>query len=107
MGQLAGIAERVAGQADVVVRNARRKLRTLGGQASGRARAVVDKLEQVAALTRKIATQTWQRLAGTVPDGATRVVSLHDPDARPIVKGRLGKPVEFGYKAQIVDNEDG
>ena len=106
-GQLAGIAERVAGQADVVVRNARRKLRTLGGQASGRARAVVDELEQVAALTRKIATQTWQRLAGTVPDGATRVVSLHDPDARPIVKGRLGKPVEFGYKAQLVDNEDG
>jgi IS5 family transposase len=32
---------------------------------------------------------------------------LYDPDARPIVKGRLGRPVEFGYKAQIVDNEDG
>ena len=35
------------------------------------------------------------------------MVSLHDADARPIVKGRLGKPVEFGYKAQLVDNEDG
>ena len=34
-------------------------------------------------------------------------MSLHDPDARPIAKGRLGRPVEFGYKAQIVDNEDG
>jgi IS5 family transposase len=34
-------------------------------------------------------------------------VSLHDPDARPIVKGRLGKPVEFGYKAQVVDKPDG
>jgi IS5 family transposase len=32
---------------------------------------------------------------------------LHDPDARPIAKGRLGKPVEFGYKAQILDNADG
>jgi IS5 family transposase len=32
---------------------------------------------------------------------------LHDPDARPIVKGRLGKPVEFGYKAQATDNPDG
>ena len=48
-----------------------------------------------------------QRLAGVVPDGATRLVSLHDPDARPIRKGRLGKPVEFGYKAQVLDNEDG
>jgi len=26
---------------------------------------------------------------------------------RPIAKGRLGKPVEFGYKGQIVDNDDG
>lgn len=41
------------------------------------------------------------------PDGATRRVSLHDPDARPIAKGRLGKPVEFGHKAQVADNEDG
>ena len=35
------------------------------------------------------------------------MVSLHDVDARPIAKGRLGKPVEFGYKGQIVDNDDG
>jgi transposase, IS5 family len=34
-------------------------------------------------------------------------VSLHDADARPIAKGRLGKPVEFGYKAQVLDNDDG
>ena len=42
-----------------------------------------------------------------MPESATRVVSLHDVDARPIRKGRLGKPVEFGYKAQIIDNADG
>jgi transposase, IS5 family len=41
------------------------------------------------------------------PDGATRRVSLHDPDARPIAKGRLAKPVEFGHKAQVCDNDDG
>jgi len=34
-------------------------------------------------------------------------VSLHEPDARPICKGRLGRPVEFGYKAQVLDNADG
>ena len=42
-----------------------------------------------------------------MPESATRLVSLHDADARPIRKGRLGKPVEFGYKAQVVDNVDG
>ena len=46
-------------------------------------------------------------MASTTPDGATRRVSLHDPDARPIAKGRLGKPVEFGHKGQVCDNDDG
>ena len=55
----------------------------------------------------RIIGQTRQRIAGTTPDGATRVVSLHDRQARPIAKGRLGKPVEFGYKGQVVDNDDG
>jgi transposase, IS5 family len=105
--ELAGIAEQVARQADRVVRNARRGLRASGDQVSGRARAMVDRLEQLIERTRRVAAQTRQRLAGTTPQGATRIVSLHDPDARPIAKGRLGKPVEFGYKAQLVDNEDG
>ena len=34
----------------------------------------------------RIAAQTRQRIAGTTPDGATRLVSLHDPDACPIAK---------------------
>jgi transposase, IS5 family len=105
--ELADVAERVAAQADTVVRNARRALRALGDAATGRARSLVAELERVAQLTGKIVAQTRQRLAGITPSGATRVVSLHDPDARPIVKGRLGKPVEFGYKVQLVDNEDG
>lgn len=57
--------------------------------------------------TRQITAQTRQRLAGQTPDGATRRVSLHDPDARPIAKGRLGKPVEFGHKTQLVEGDDG
>ena len=59
------------------------------------------------ARTQRVVAQTRSRLAGVMPDSSSRLVSLHDPDARPIRKGRLGKPVEFGYKAQIVDNADG
>jgi len=57
----------------------------------------VDDLSGLLAATRQVAAQTRQRLAGTTPDGATRRVSLHDDQARPIAKGRLGRPVEFGY----------
>ncbi len=72
-----------------------------------RQRRWLAELERSAEALEAIAAQTRVRLAGEVPDGSTRVVSLHDTDARPIAKGRLGKPVEFGYKAQVVDNADG
>jgi len=56
-------------------------------------------LERTAELVERVAAQTRLRISGVTPDGATRIVSLHDPDARPIAKGRLGRPVEFGYYA--------
>jgi IS5 family transposase len=90
-----------------VLRNARRALRAAGPQASGKLAALVDQLDTIIDRTRRIADQTHLRLSGTTPAGATRLVSLHDADARPIRKGRLGKPVEFGCKAQVVDNTDG
>jgi IS5 family transposase len=38
---------------------------------------------------------------------ASRLVSLYDPDARPIRKGRIGHPIEFGDKALMLDYADG
>lgn len=45
-----------------------------------------------------------QRLAGDTPPGKTRLVSLVDDDARPIRKGSLATPTQFGYTAQVTDN---
>ena len=67
----------------------------------------MNELERTIWAVEQIVTQTRTRLAGDVPVGGTRVVSLHDTDARPIAKGRLGRPVEFGYKAQVTDNAQG
>jgi transposase, IS5 family len=105
--ELAGLAEQAAADAARVARNARRQLVRAGSQASGKLIRLVDDLETTIGRTQQVIGQARTRLAGQVPDGATRLVSLHDPDARPIVKGRLGKPVEFGYKAQATDNPDG
>ena len=77
------------------------------GRRRGRLARAVNDLSTLLEATAQIIGQARQRIAGTTPDGASRVVSLHDRDARPIAKGRLGKPVEFGYKGQIVDNDDG
>ena len=105
--ELVGLAERAAADAARVARNARRQLDRADSQASGRLTRLVEDLQITIERTQQVIGQARTRLAGQTPDGATRLVSLHDPDARPIVKGRLGKPVEFGYKAQATDNADG
>jgi IS5 family transposase len=122
-GELAELAAKAASDAERLLANAKRALRRARAKAAARkangehdsaagrrrgrlARAVGDLSELIAA-TRQIVTQTRCRLGGQTPDGATRRVSLHDPDARPIAKGRLGKPVEFGHKAQLVEGDDG
>jgi len=51
--------------------------------------------------TGKIVAQTWTRPAGQTPESTARLVSLHDPEARPIRKGRTGKAVEFGHKGWL------
>ncbi|CEJ09259.1 Transposase, IS5, partial [Acididesulfobacillus acetoxydans] len=53
----------------------------------------------------KIVNQTLQVNSGKthIPQ---RVISLYDPDARPIQKGKLKSPTEFGYKTEITENED-
>ncbi|HEX2402183.1 MAG TPA: ISNCY family transposase [Mycobacterium sp.] len=106
-GELAGIAEQAIGEAAAVIRNAKRAVRRASGRRKARLRQAINHLNTVVARTQRVVAQTRTRLAGVMPDSSRRLVSLHDPDARPIRKGRLGKPVEFGYKAQIVDNTDG
>jgi len=122
-GELAELAATAADEAQRLLINAKRALcraqakadalRKRGiydaaaGRRRGRLTRAVNDLTKLLEATRQIVAQTRQRVAGHTPDGTTRRVSLHDPDARPIAKGRLGRPVEFGHKAQVVDNIDG
>lgn len=77
---------------------ARRRARGRGAKAKLKAAA---KLEQLADRCEKVAGQIEQRVAGEpITD---RIVSLFDSDARPIRKGKLGKPNEFGYVSQLAE----
>ena len=100
-GRFAGQGEGRQARGNAGVRDA------AAGRRRGRLARAVNDLSDLLDATERIVAQARQRIAGTTPDGATRVVSLHDRQARPIAKGRLGKPVEFGYKGQVVDNDDG
>jgi IS5 family transposase len=64
------------------------------------------KLLDAVSVTGRIIEQTEKRLAGekSIPD---RLVSVFDREARAIPRGKLSKPVEFGYKVLISEVENG
>jgi len=68
---------------------------------------LVAELERTAELVERVVARPGSRLCGEVPDGSTRVVShcraghcTGRPDAVE------AKPVEFGYKAQVLDTAE-
>lgn len=79
----------------------------VAARASARGRGAQNKLraarelERTADRCRRVAEQIDRRARGLkITD---RLVSIADPDARPIRKGKLGKPTEFGYVVQICE----
>jgi IS5 family transposase len=102
--QVAAIARRALTQAERVGRNARRA--RAKRSSDGRLARLVARLEEATAATHRLLAQTRQRLAGNRVIG-DRLVSLADPDARPIRKGKPGRPTEFGYTVLLAECERG
>ncbi len=92
------LLRRSATEARKLAAQARTKARGRGARAKLLSAAAI---EQLAERCERIAEQTAQRLRGEKITG--RIVSIADPDARPIRKGKAGKPNEFGYVAQICE----
>jgi transposase, IS5 family len=89
------------GEAKRVLAQARRsRSRAPGISRAARARAIVA-LEQAVGLAERVVQQTRMRVTGQkITD---RLVSLFDPDARPVRRGKLAKPNEFGYVVQLTE----
>jgi len=103
-GEVAGIARQSLREVQAVMRNARGGLARRPGD--GRLARLVDELAETIAATQRLLAQTDQRLAGNrvIPD---RLVSLADPDARPIRKGKPRQQTQFGYTLLLAEDERG
>jgi IS5 family transposase len=103
-GEVAGLARQTVREVQVVLRNARRALARRPGD--GRLGRLLGELRETIGHTDRLLAQTDQRLAGDRVI-ADRLVSLCDPDARPIRKGKPRAPTEVGYTLLVVDDERG
>ncbi|HXM58580.1 MAG TPA: transposase [Candidatus Dormibacteraeota bacterium] len=89
-----GQARRLLAEAQLAAARAGRRSRRPMG------RAVVE-LEEMIVLGAKVVEQIRRRFAGEKI--ANRLVSLYDPDARPIRKGKMPNPNQFGYTTQYTE----
>ena len=97
-GEAGRLVERSVGEARRLADRLRRRSRGRGAQAK---LAAARRLDELADRAGKVARQIRQRLAGErITD---RLVSISDPDARPIRKGKLRAPTEFGYVIQLAE----
>jgi IS5 family transposase len=103
-GEVAGLARQTLRQVQAVARNARRARGRHPDD--GRLARLVGELDETIVLAQRLLEQTEQRLAGNrvIPD---RLVSLADPDARPIRKGKPQHPTQFGYTLLLAEEERG
>ncbi|WP_338824116.1 ISNCY family transposase ISMomu1 [Moorella humiferrea] len=103
-GAILKTTRKVITEAASIVREAKDTLQQQGDQIKGKIHALVQTLEETISRTEKIVTQTAAVQEGNLhlPD---RMVSIFDPDARPIKKGKANAPVEFGYKVLLQEVE--
>lgn len=71
---------------------------------SGRARKRIRQQLEIADCIMKQNQQKLTRPGLRIPN---RIVSFYDPDVRPIRKGKLDKPTEFGRTMQLVQDSSG
>src|SRR6516164_903517 len=96
--QAGKLVERSIREAKRLVTVARRRARGRGAKEKLRQ---IQRLGQFIVRAERVTEQIRKRMRGErITD---RVVSIFDPDARPIRKGKLGKPNEFGFVTQICE----
>ena len=101
-----------AGLLDATIREARRvlteglrEIRRMGKKTTWPQRRAVAQLALFVARAECVAEQTRQRFAGQpIKD---RPVSIFDVHARPIRKGKLASPTQFGYVVQVTELTSG
>jgi IS5 family transposase len=99
--EVAELAKASAGQARRLLAEAKLAAASIGRCGQRRAARAIVELEEMIELSASVVDQVRQRFAGEKI--ANRLVSLFDPDARPIRKGKKPNPNQFGYMTQYTE----
>src|SRR5205814_3823621 len=101
------ITRRVVRETQRSVAAARRQLRRLPPAAQGQARRALTRLATMLPRVRQVVRQTRGRIVHGVTTGADKLVSLFEPAAQILRRGKLHRPTEFGALVKVQETEGG
>jgi IS5 family transposase len=104
-GEMADIAEKTLKAARGVVEHLRREAQNLAGTVKARRQRLAVQLEKALALGEQVIKQARQVNAGQLilPN---RLVSIFEPEAMPIKRGKAHRETEFGYKVRLTESAE-
>lgn len=104
--KLIKVLDKVQEQGEKVLRNTARRAKSISPDVFSHIKRSRKQLDRLLHLSTLIKQQTQKVLSGqkSIPH---RIVSIFDPNARPIRKGKLSKDTEFGRKVTIQEVENG
>ena len=102
-GQIAEVAKHTVEDAKEVLAKAKQATDT---KIKGKTQKLIDELSDVIQIADKVIEQTEEVNKGNF-NLKDRIVSVFDPGARPIKKGKIKNPTEFGRKVLIAESEEG
>lgn len=104
--EVLAITERMVGRAKIAQQQVAEWVKQQGEQVPRKVKRRLSQLTTWLERTERVIEQTKQVLSGNV-HLKDRLVSLFDADARPIKKGNLRRPTEFGFKVSVTDEDCG
>ena len=102
-GQITEIARHTVADTKEVLARAKQAADT---KIKGKAQKLINELSEIIQIADKVIEQTEEVNKGNL-NLKDRIVSIFDPGARPIKKGKIKIPTEFGRKVLITESEEG
>ena len=105
--RLLRITGRLARQAGQTVDAARSQIKRWAAEKKQKAPRALNKLETILPRARQVIRQTRARIVRGVTNSAGKIISIFEPHAQILRRGKLHKPTEFGNVVKVQEAENG
>ncbi len=105
--RLLRVTARMVRQAERAASSLRRRLPRMRGERRRVVERSITKLERVLPQARQVVKQTRARILRGVPNSDGKIISIFEPYARIMRRGKLHRPTEFGVLVKVQEAEGG